>query len=182
MMTVHLLSKDTAEQPINKPVVFETTCWVYSSHPIPSFFDITAWRESDNEIYKLAFYQLEYFVGFKTLRSGNNCYLKINFDCGAFRNEAVELSFRFDNGQYIVWPAHACKPGAIVKRVTLQTLPWLIPDLLLENLRLALCNYRKIRDRGTHARTVTCAYMGTAYAVLDRALESSQLELVHILP
>ncbi|RCH85851.1 hypothetical protein CU097_002044, partial [Rhizopus azygosporus] len=151
MMSAHLPSKNTTEQPINKPVAVETTCWV----------------ESDNEIYRLAFYQLEYFVGFKKLRSGNNCYLEIKFDCGALRNEI---------------PAHTCKLGAIIKRVTLQTLSWLISDLLLEDLRLTLCNYGKIWDRGIHARTVTCAYMGNAYAALDRALESPQLELVHILP
>ncbi|KAG0749043.1 hypothetical protein G6F62_002154 [Rhizopus arrhizus] len=147
------------------------------------FFDVTSRRESDRELYKVAFYQLKDYAGLVVHKSGPNRYLEVNFDSEEFRTSACPEGLKFDNGLVIIRPVVACRPGSIIKQVTLQRLIWLRPQRLLEGLRSTLGNYGVARDVGIVTDTETDAFLGSGYAVLDCSPDPTQmnpsLELTH---
>ncbi|EIE86175.1 hypothetical protein G6F46_009352 [Rhizopus delemar] len=166
-----------------QPVIIETTYWGVSQSPGSIFFDVTSCRESDRDLYKLAFHQLKEYVGLVVHKSGPNRYLEVNFDIEEFRILACNDGLRFDNGLVVIRPAVAYRPGSIIKRVTLQRLPWLRPKRLLEGLRSTLGNYGSVRDVGIVTDSDTGAFLGSGYAVLDCSPSPNQtdpfLELTH---
>ncbi|KAG1047406.1 hypothetical protein G6F43_010143 [Rhizopus delemar] len=175
---LHTTAPNTAQ-----PVIIETTYWGVSQSPGSIFFDVTSRRESDRDLYKLAFYQLKEYVGLVVHKSGPNRYLEVNFDIEEFRILACNEGLRFDNGLVVIRPVVACRPGSIIKRVTLQRLPWLRPQRLLEGLRSTLGNYGNVRDVGIVTDSDTGAFLGSGYAVLDCSPSPNQtdpfLELTH---
>ncbi|KAG0926168.1 hypothetical protein G6F29_013138 [Rhizopus arrhizus] len=80
----------------------------------------------------------------------------------------------------------ACRPGSTIRRLTLQRLPWLRPQQLLEGLKHTLSSYGYVRDVGIVTDSDTGAFLGSGYAVLDCSSDSSQpdpfLDLAHIMP
>ncbi|EIE86812.1 hypothetical protein RO3G_11523 [Rhizopus delemar RA 99-880] len=170
----------------NSPVIIDTVYWGVSQTPGSLFFDITSRKESDRTIYKLAFGQFHDYVGLVVHKSGYNRYLEINFDNDHFRSKACENGFHFDNGQIIIRPVVACRPGSTIRRLTLQRLPWLRPQQLLEGLKHTLSSYGYVRDVGIVTDSDTGAFLGSGYAVLDCTSDSSQpdpfLDLAHIMP
>ncbi|KAG0783902.1 hypothetical protein G6F16_010129 [Rhizopus arrhizus] len=179
----HSVESATTASDTTNPVIIETTYWGVSQSSGSIFFDVTSRRESDRELYRLAYYQFKDYVGLVVHKSGPNRYLEINFDNKEFRNAACNDGFKFDNGMIIVRPVVACRPGSIIKRVTLQRLPWLRPQRLLEGLRNTLNNYGIVRDVGIVTDTETGAFIGSGYAILDCSPDPNQtdpfLELTH---
>ncbi|KAG1131130.1 hypothetical protein G6F37_013472 [Rhizopus arrhizus] len=94
-------SAATASDTTN-PVIIETTYWGVSQSSGSIFFDVTSRRESDRELYRLAYYQFKDYVGLVVHISGPNRYLEINFDNKEFRNAACNDGFKFYNGMIIV--------------------------------------------------------------------------------
>jgi hypothetical protein len=174
---------NTTDSNVIKPVIIDTTYWGVSQTSGSIFFDVISRRESDRELYKVAFYQLKDYVGLVVHKSGPNRYLEVNFDSEEFRTSACPEGLKFDNGLVIIRPVVACRPRSIIKRVTLQRLPWLRPQRLLEGLRSTLGNYGVVRDVGIVTDTETDAFLGSGYAVLDCSPDPTQtnlsLELTH---
>ncbi|KAG1508517.1 hypothetical protein G6F47_008389 [Rhizopus delemar] len=142
-----------------QPVIIDTTYWGVSQSSGSIFFDVTSRRESDRELYKVAFYQLKEYVGLIVHKSGPNRYLEVNFDNEEFRTSACHEGLKFDNGLVIIRPR------------------------LLEGLRSTLGNYGVVRDVGIVTDTETGAFLGSGYAVLDYSPDPTQtdpfLELTH---
>ncbi|KAG1147929.1 hypothetical protein G6F37_003586 [Rhizopus arrhizus] len=91
-----------------------------------------------------------------------------------FRTIVCIHGLHFDYGQVIIRPALACRPSSIIRRATLQPLPWLLPHNLQEGLRRTLSNYGSIRDVGIVTDSETGAFLGSDYAVLDCSPGPSQ--------
>ncbi|KAG1041846.1 hypothetical protein G6F43_012026 [Rhizopus delemar] len=99
-------------------------------------------------------------------KSGLNCYLDVTFDIEELRISACNDGLRFDNGLVVIRPVVACRPGSVIKRITLQRLPWLSPQRLLEELWSTLGNYGSIRDVGIVNYSGTGAFLGSGYVVV----------------
>ncbi|KAG0789020.1 hypothetical protein G6F21_006799 [Rhizopus arrhizus] len=88
-------------------------------------------------------------------KSGPNCYLELNVDIEECHILVCKDELRFDNGLVVV------RPGSVIKRVTLQCLPWLRPQRLLEGLRGTLGNYGGVRYVGIVTDSDTGAFFGS---------------------
>ena len=177
----------------NSPTIIDTVYWGVSQTPGSLFFDITSRKESDRAIYKLAKSQFLDYVDLVVHKSGSSRYLEINFDKDQIRSKALEDGFHFDNGQTIIRPVLACRPGSTIRRLTLQRLPWLRPQQLLQGLKHTLSNYGYVWDVGIVTDFDTGTLLGSGYAVLDCTTDPSQptpfwicltfcLGLIHINP
>ncbi|KAG1050386.1 hypothetical protein G6F43_007331 [Rhizopus delemar] len=179
------LESATITSDATAPVIIETAYWRVSQSPGSIFFDVTSRHESDREVYKLAYYQFKDYVGLVVHKSGPNRYLEINFDNEEFRTTACNHDLQFDKGMIIIRPVIAYRPGSIVKRVTLQRLPWLRPQRLLEGLRNTSSSYGIVHDVGIVTDTETGAFLGSGYAILDCSSDPDQtdpfLELTHVI-
>ncbi|EIE78416.1 hypothetical protein RO3G_03120 [Rhizopus delemar RA 99-880] len=186
LTTSSVMSPDLADSNTPPPLIIETVYWGVSQTPGSIFFDISSRKEVDRAIYKLAFYQFQDYVGLVVHKSGSNRYLEVNFDKDEFRTAACTHGLHFDDGRVIIRPTLACRPGSIIRRVTLQRLPWLRPHNLQEGLRRTLSNYGSIRDVGIVTDSETGAFLGSGYAVLDCSPDPSQpdpfLDLTHVIP
>lgn len=154
------------------PIVIETIYWGVSQSPDSLLFDVTCRKKSDKDLYKLAFDQFEGFVGQLVHRSGTNRYLEVNFDIDGHRSHAFATGLKFDNGKMIIKPAHAMAPGSILKKVSLQRLPWLRPKELLAGLTATLSNYGMVRDIGVVKDNATSTFLSSGYAALDVSKQS----------
>lgn len=169
------------------PIVIETIYWGVSQSPDSLLFDVTCRKKSDKDLYKLAFDQFEDFVGQLVHHSGTNRYLEVNFDIDGHRSHAFATGLKFDNGKMIIKPAHAMAPGSILKKVSLQRLPWLWPKELLAGLTATLSNYGMVRDIGIVKDNATSTFLSSGYAVLDVSKQSLTqdealfLELSHVI-
>ncbi|ORE01490.1 hypothetical protein BCV72DRAFT_217194, partial [Rhizopus microsporus var. microsporus] len=148
------------------PIVIETVYWGVSQSPGSLFFDVTCRKESDKDLYKLAFDQFDDFVGQLVHRSGTNRYLEVNFSIDRHRSYAFDTGLKFDKGKMVVKPAHAMATGSILKKVSLQRLPWLRPKELLAGLTATLSNYGVVKDNATGT------FLSSGYAVLDVSKQS----------
>ncbi|EIE82339.1 hypothetical protein G6F55_012904 [Rhizopus delemar] len=90
----------------------------------------------------------------------------VTFDIEELRISACNDGLRFDNGLVVIRPVVACRPGSVIKRITLQRLPWLSPQRLLEELWSTLGNYGSIRDVGIVNYSGTGAFLGSGYVVV----------------
>ncbi|KAG1139045.1 hypothetical protein G6F36_016000 [Rhizopus arrhizus] len=78
-------------------------------------------------------------------------------------------------------------PGSILKKVTLQRLPWLRPKELRAGLNATLSNYGRICDVGVVKDSETGTFLGSGYAILDVSPqlinkdEPPFLELSHVI-
>jgi hypothetical protein len=158
-------------------VIVETTYWRVSQSPGSIFFDITSRCKSDRALYKLAFYQLKDYAGLVVHKSGPNRYLELNVDIEECHILVCKDELRFDNGLVVI------RPGSVIKRVTLQCLPWLRPQRLLGGLWGTLGNYGSVCYVGIVADSDTGAFFGSGYAILDCSPSPNQtdpfLELTH---
>ncbi|CEG81122.1 hypothetical protein RMATCC62417_15358 [Rhizopus microsporus] len=129
----------------------------------------------------------EDFFGKLVHRSGTNRYLEVNFDIDEHRSYAVDTNLKFDNDKLIIKPAHAMAPGAILKKVNIQRLPWLRPKEFLAGLTVTISNYGFVRDIGVVRDNVTGTFLSSGYAVLDVLKQSLAqdkapfLELSHVI-
>ncbi|KAG1544971.1 hypothetical protein G6F49_010936 [Rhizopus delemar] len=184
--TSSVMGPDPADSNIPPPLIIEKVYCGVSQTPSSIFFDISSRKEVDRAIYKLAFYQFQDYVGLVVHKSGSNRYLEVNFDKDEFRTAACTHGLHFDDGRVIIHPTLACRPGSIIRRVTLQRLPWLHPQNLQEGLIRTLSNYGSIRDVGIVTDSETGAFLGSGYAVLDCSPDPSQpdpfLDLAHVIP
>ncbi|KAG1052690.1 hypothetical protein G6F43_005187 [Rhizopus delemar] len=134
-----------------QPVIIETTYWGVSQSPVNIFFDVTCRRESDCDLYKLAFYQLKDYMDPVVRKSRPNRFLEVNFNIEKFRILACNDGLKFDNGLVVI------RPGSIIKRVTLQRLP---------------C----FHDVGIVTDSDTDVFLGSGYAVLDCSPSPNQTD------
>ena len=103
-------------------------------------------------------------------KSGPNCYLELNVDIEECHILVCKDELRFDNGLVVV------RPGSVIKRVTLQCLPWLRPQRLLEGLRGTLGNYGGVRYVGIATDSDTGAFFGSGYTILDCSPSPNQTD------
>ncbi|KAG1315801.1 hypothetical protein G6F64_000373 [Rhizopus arrhizus] len=147
------MSPDLADFNTAPPVIIETVYWVHLNTRILS---------------------VPNYVGLVVHKLSSNRYLEVNFDNDELRTIACIHGLHFDYGQVIIRPALACRPSSIIRRATLQPLPWLLPHNLQEGLRRTLSNYGSIRDVGIVTDSETGAFFGSDYAVLDCSPGHSQ--------